>query len=464
MKKIFTLFVFAFIATNLVYAQAQMPNASFETWTTGEPNSWGTSDGILVVIGQPDPGTVEQETTPANVYAGTSSVRLTTKHVNTPLGANDIPGVVNLGTITLDFTTFRPTITGYAYTDRPDSIRFAAKYTSGPGGLLDTGNVAVTLTHWTPTGRQVISRTIVSVVDNASFKVFTKKLTYYSMATPDTLLIQAISTSSQTGVLESQMWVDDFSFIGLDTAYKAYINPAANLSVCTGDTVKFRTDHLGTDTYQWYRNNTAIGGAINPGINTVAAGNYYVAVNHNGTVYTTDTITVTVNPLPVVTYTVDAAQDTLCSTASTVALTGGSPANGIYSGAAVTNNHFNPASATTGLNPITYTYTDNNGCVASIAKNILVQVCTGIDVLEIAEQMNIYPNPATSFIVVETSPRLTGGTIEMYDAMGKLVTKEIITATKQTMNLGSFASGFYQVRLLNSNKQTIANAKVSVVH
>ena len=266
MKKIYTLTVFSLLLTNLIFAQTQMPNASFETWSSGEPTGWGTSDGILVNFGQPDPTTVEQDTAAANVYAGSSSVRLTNKHVVTPFGAQDIPGVVSLGTLGFDLATFSPSITGYAYTDRPDSVRFAAKYTSGPSGT-DTGNVAVTLTRWTPGGRIVVGNTRVQIPDNASFLVFTQKITYHSIMAPDTLLVQAIATSSQTSVLESQMWVDDFSFNGLDTAFKAYINPGASIEICDGDTIRFRTDNTPPNTYQWYRNDIAISKEI-PGLNS----------------------------------------------------------------------------------------------------------------------------------------------------------------------------------------------------
>ena len=347
MKKLFSLIVFALLINQFIFAQAPIPNPSFENWTSGEPDSWGTSDGVLVSFGQPDPGTAERDMVPANVYSGTSSVRLTNKHVTTPFGDQDIPGVVSLGSIGFDITSFSPTITGYAYTDRPDSIHFAAKYLTGVNGT-DTGNVAVTLTKWTPNGQIIIARTVVRVTDNASFTEFTEKIVYHSVQAPDTLLVQAIATSSQTMVLEAQMWVDDFSFIGLDTAFAAYINPSFDLAVCEGDTVHFRTDPSPNNTYQWYRNGQPIGGAMQPGIDPVADGTYYLEVTAAGTVYTSDSVQVFVNPLPTVSYTVDAAQDTLCKTSGSIALTGGSPVNGVYSGSAVTNDHFNPASAATG--------------------------------------------------------------------------------------------------------------------
>ncbi|MCX6199763.1 MAG: hypothetical protein NTY88_11175, partial [Bacteroidetes bacterium] len=40
MKKIYTLTVFGLLLVNLIFAQTQMPNASFETWNSGEPIGW----------------------------------------------------------------------------------------------------------------------------------------------------------------------------------------------------------------------------------------------------------------------------------------------------------------------------------------------------------------------------------------------------------------------------------------
>ncbi|MEW5846490.1 MAG: T9SS type A sorting domain-containing protein, partial [Bacteroidota bacterium] len=51
---------------------------------------------------------------------------------------------------------------------------------------------------------------------------------------------------------------------------------------------------------------------------------------------------------------------------------GGSPAGGVYSGNGVTGTTFDPAAAGVGTHTITYTYTDGNGCVSSVAKDITV--------------------------------------------------------------------------------------------
>lgn len=388
------------VFTLLVYSQTQLPNAGLETWTTGQPNSWGTSDGVLVQIGQPDPGTAEQETISANVFSGTSSARLTTKNITTPLGNRDIPGVLSLGNITLNLLTFSPEVTGFPYTDRPDSIQFAAKYTSGPTGV-DSGNVAITLTRWTPNGRLTIARTVTPIHDASSFIQFTKKIKYFSNQLPDTLLVQAVSTSSSTNmILESTLWVDNFSFIGIDSTFKAYINPYVSVSACEGDSVLLRTDPSNNDSYQWFNGSSLIANATLPQFNATVSGNYFVVVNHLNTSYTSDTVVVNLSPVPVVSYMLDAAQDTLCSNGPVIILTGGSPANGFFSGNAVTNNHFNPTSANSGLNLVTYTYTDSLGCSASAEQHIFVTTCTGLNETEVGQHIRVFPNPANDQLFI----------------------------------------------------------------
>ena len=72
---------------------------------------------------------------------------------------------------------------------------------------------------------------------------------------------------------------------------------------------------------------------------------------------------ITVHQLP----TVSLALDTVaaCFNRTSVALSGGSPIGGVYSGAGVTGNNYNPSSQSVGAKTITYTFTDNNSCVNS---------------------------------------------------------------------------------------------------
>lgn len=62
----------------------------------------------------------------------------------------------------------------------------------------------------------------------------------------------------------------------------------------------------------------------------------------------------------------------VCSTASSFALSGGSPAGGTYSGTGVSGGNFDPSVAGVGTFSITYSYTDGNGCSGSAVQSITV--------------------------------------------------------------------------------------------
>ena len=63
----------------------------------------------------------------------------------------------------------------------------------------------------------------------------------------------------------------------------------------------------------------------------------------------------------------------ICINSSAVALSGGNPAGGLFTGNGVSNGSFDPAIAGIGTHNITYTYTDINGCIASAAQTVTVK-------------------------------------------------------------------------------------------
>ncbi|MDD4604182.1 MAG: FISUMP domain-containing protein [Bacteroidales bacterium] len=77
---------------------------------------------------------------------------------------------------------------------------------------------------------------------------------------------------------------------------------------------------------------------------------------------------VIVNPLPIVTLNLTPT----CENTPAYSLTGGTPAGGVYSGTGVVNGTFDPSIAGVGSIPITYTYTDANGCINSTIQNLIV--------------------------------------------------------------------------------------------
>ncbi len=209
------------------------------------------------------------------------------------------------------------------------------------------------------------------------------------------------------------------------------ITPAVT-TLCVGSSDTLTAN--GAATYLW-----------NPGTGLSAtSGNVVIANPVVSTIYTltgntlgcagSTTITVTVNPLPLVT--LNPIND-VCLHDVPFVLTQGTPAGGVYTGPGITGTDiFDPALAGTGIHILTYTYTDNNLCVNEDTQTIKVKpnpvmtvtpnmsyICRGTSVSLVATGANNYAwSPAatlsasTGSVVVATP--LTPSTI--YTVTGEI--------------------------------------------
>jgi PKD repeat protein len=91
--------------------------------------------------------------------------------------------------------------------------------------------------------------------------------------------------------------------------------------------------------------------------------NYILQVSDNGGCMKTDTVQVIVYPLPVVDFQGLDAQTNVCTNQDPIQLTG-TPSGGIFTGPNVVGSTYYPsADMANGMDSVTYTYTDLNGCV-----------------------------------------------------------------------------------------------------
>ena len=104
--------------------------------------------------------------------------------------------------------------------------------------------------------------------------------------------------------------------------------------------------------------------------------------------------TITVNPAPMVT---QSAISAVCSNSGMLALTGGSPAGGTYSGTGVTGSDFNP---TAGTQTVTYTFTDGNGCMEDASATITVNTAPTVE----------FTSPVSTMCLNHAPLTLSGGT------------------------------------------------------
>lgn len=131
----------------------------------------------------------------------------------------------------------------------------------------------------------------------------------------------------------------------------------------------------------------------------------------------------------------------------------GAPSGGVYFGAGVSGNQFDPATAGVGTHSITYTYVDGSGCVGSYA------LCTTVDLnvsngpeneISHNDDIEIYPNPSNGLFQLSIEDVEGVVSYSVFDALGKEVAFESFVAngrTKKSVDMSEFESGVYTIQL-----------------
>ncbi len=216
-------------------------------------------------------------------------------------------------------------------------------------------------------------------------------------------------------------------------------------TICSGATATLAAS--GVTTYTWNTTSNATSISVSPTSTSV----YTVTGNLTGcAVGATQTATVTVNSLPVVT--MGTVSSPLCVANAPVTLSG-TPTGGTFSGTGVVGNTFDPSVSGQGTFSLLYDYMDGNGCSATDTKTVNVSLCTGVTELT-STNISIYPNPARdAFNVMMDASLINNTTIELYDAIGKLVIAEKVVNVQTTIKIDTLAKGIYTVRIVSEGKQ-----------
>jgi PKD repeat protein len=218
----------------------------------------------------------------------------------------------------------------------------------------------------------------------------------------------------------------------------------SNITICSGATATITAS--GATTYIWNTGATTANILVSPTTTTT-----YTVTGTSAGCSNVKTVTLTVNQLPNVT--LGAISGPICVTNAPVVLTG-SPVGGTFSGVGVNGSTFDPAVSGAGTFVISYDYIDANLCSATATQTVSVSLCTGIKDLT-SSNISVYPNPAKDAISVSMDASLVNHTtIELYDAIGKLVIVEKVVNPQTTIIINSFAKGIYTVRIVSEGKQT----------
>ncbi|WP_114778747.1 PKD domain-containing protein [Botryobacter ruber] len=146
-------------------------------------------------------------------------------------------------------------------------------------------------------------------------------------------------------------------------------------NACAGSPVAFQNESTvssGSMTYLWSFGDGTSSTEEHPDHVYTAAGTYQVQLTASNSLGCSDTYirNITIYALPEVTL---AAFNPVCEGAPAFNLTGGLPKGGAYSGTGVVDGKFSALTAGIGTHTITYTYTNENGCINTATNTIQVK-------------------------------------------------------------------------------------------
>lgn len=195
----------------------------------------------------------------------------------------------------------------------------------------------------------------------------------------------------------------------------------------------------GANSYTWSTNSNNAFVVVSPTVTT----SYIVLGENSFNCTTSATVTVLVNPAPVITV---AGQNQICKGESAT-LNGG----GALSYAWASNAVFIQAAQAV-VNPmVTTTYTltgtNANGCVGKTTYVLTVNDCVGINqVVATSGGVRIYPNPTSGMFTVELNTASVKS-IQVTDVTGRIILTSTSSSEKINANISTLASGIYYVKI-----------------
>lgn len=130
-------------------------------------------------------------------------------------------------------------------------------------------------------------------------------------------------------------------------------------------------------------------------------------------------------------------------------------AGGIFTESPSTNTITSFVPSTLGTFTVTY---DIYGCLTQ--STTVVSVCTSVEAIaEKVNSINVYPNPNNGILNITVSESTKNASIEIYDAVGKLVLSKKLNGTQNAINVSELAGGIY-IYKINENNETLKLGKL----
>jgi hypothetical protein len=88
---------------------------------------------------------------------------------------------------------------------------------------------------------------------------------------------------------------------------------------------------------------------------------------------------------------------------------------------------------------------------------------TGVETFVTSKNLNVYPNPASDKICIETNGISDPFTFELFSSSGSMVFRQIIHSPQKDVDIKSFDDGIYFYKVSSSN-QILKNGKIIILH
>ena len=216
---------------------------------------------------------------------------------------------------------------------------------------------------------------------------------------------------------------------------------ASNSAICVGNSATLTAS--GATNYTWTSGGNSASETVSPNTNST-----YTVTGETAGCSSNATVSVNVNTLPSVS--IIASSTLVCSNIGESATLTASTAASNYTWSTSENTASITVTPTVGT---TYTLTVNDGlCEANTTIFVDAQVCSGLVENLAYNNVSIYPNPNNGMVTVAISSNFNANTsLEVYDALGKLVIKETLTKENTSIKTTDLKDGVYMFKVISNN-------------
>lgn len=199
-----------FIATvfSTCFLKAQILNSGFENWTTTEPNSWVTTNGLVFL------GNAQSVFKSTNAHTDSFACEMRSTIVTHKPSGVFVPDFV--GSIFIGKQIGIQSLRGMPYTNKPSNFEFWYKYSTSTG---DSATAVIILTKFNTSLQKTDTIAFGYFSNSVNASSYTKaaiNLTYLGASSPDTAIIIFSAITSNSKNAGSIFTIDDLAFTGGD--------------------------------------------------------------------------------------------------------------------------------------------------------------------------------------------------------------------------------------------------------